>query len=308
MTDDLANPLTQRALRAVARQRLMGLHFIGHFIGVEGLSDCEDGASQLRLPPWELDAARSLSDLELGVLVDVAMGHAVRRSLSQGMRLATTSLVIHRAPRPVQRPVVATPRVQWLDAAGGAVAVRFEVTDSAGVVAACGSGAFALLPAPSGRNVAPMDWSLVDGVADVDPDTLDPQEKAAVEAAQAAGAVSGATVLNGLVGVQWEKVGDGTVQGVMSVGPQHENRVGHLQGGVAYAVGAWAAQNVVGGRRSVLDGHVSYLRPTGHGPLLITARTVRSGARLAFVRVSLVSAGKQTTYLSFTMGAEESPV
>ena len=306
VTHDPANPMMQRALRAVARQRLMGLHFIGHFIGVEGLPDDEEVAAHLQLPAREPYGTRPVSDLELGVLVDVAMGHAVRQRLTQGMRLATTTLAIHRAPRAVVRPVVATPVVQWLDTAGGAAAVRFEVTDTTGLVAACGSAAFALLPSPSRRNVAPMNWSLLDGIEDVDPDTLDPQERAAVEAAEATGADSGTDVLNGLLGVQWEDVDNGTLHGVLNVGPQHENRVGHLQGGVAYAVGALAAQNVVGGRRPVLDGHMSYLRPTSHGPLVITATIVRNGTKLAFIRVNLVSAGKLTTDMSFTMGAEES--
>jgi len=301
---------TVRALRAVARHRAMGLHFLGHYLGIEGLDrDVRDGADDAA--SWLLLAAREpgeqVDDVALGVFVDLAMGQAVRARLDRGMRLATSSLVLHRAPGPIERPVRARAEVDWLEdrASGGNAAVRFEVSDERGRLAATGSGSFVTLPADDDTNVSIVDWSRGDEATPLARQDLTPHEAAAVAAVESA-APRGAETSDGLLDLTWSEVSQDTLSGELMVGPQHDNRVGDLQGGLVFGIGATAARRLCEGRRRIVDGQVLYLRPAGHGPLQITATLLRRGRRVSFVRVVLQSRGKQGAELTYTLGADGS--
>lgn len=296
---------TDRALRAVARHRAMGLHFLGHYLGIEGVPDRADAASRLLLPDRE--SGEEVTDVGLGVFVDLAMGQAVRARLATGMRLATSSLVMHVAPGRIERPIEVRADVEWLEEgeSGGSAAVHFEVTTADGSTVATGSGSFVTIPAGTSRNVAIVDWSQAASVAQVDRADLTPHEEAAVSAVEAA-APSGAATFDGLLDLTWGDVEDGTLAGELVVGPQHDNRVGDLQGGLVYGIGATAARRLFDGRRRIIDGQVLYLRPVGHGPLAITATVLRPGRRMSFVRVVLEAGGKQSAELTYTLGADGS--
>lgn len=299
---------TARALRAVARHRALGLHFLGHYLGIEGLPDRSDGATRLVLRRLT-DADDLVGHVELGVLVDLAMGQAVCARLAQGMRLATSSLVMHVSPIPARRPVEAHASVDWLEdrAGGGSAAVRFDVVDADQRTVATGSGSFVTIAAGDDTNVAIVDWSRE--VPDSLPSRaeLTPNEAAVVAAIEAT-ASRGAETVDGLVDLSWDRIAGPTTQptltGRLLVGAQHENRVGDLQGGLVFGVGAIAASRLCEGRRRVVDGQVLYLRPAGHGLLDITATLLRRGRRMAFVRVVLESGGKQSAELAYTLGPE----
>jgi acyl-coenzyme A thioesterase PaaI-like protein len=295
-----------QALRAVARRRAMGLHFVGHYVGIDGAAERGHDRTRLVLPPRE--PGERVTDAALGVLVDLAMGQAVRASLSHGMRLATSSLVMHVAPGPLERPVEATAHVEWLedgaDGAGGTAAVRFRVTGVDGRPAATGSGSFVTIPSESGHNVDVVDWDRGDSVPDVTPDDLTADEAAMVAAVVPI--ATDAETSGGLLDVTWTQVRGDAVTGELQVGSQHDNRVGNLQGGLVYGIGAAAARRLFAGRRRIVDGQVLYLRPVGHGPLTITATVLRRGRRMAFVRVVLEAGGKQSAELTYTLGADGS--
>lgn len=303
VTDD--STAIQRALRAVSRHRAMGLHFLGHYLGIEGLPDGADGAARLVLPARE--PGEQVTDVGLGVFVDLAMGQAVRARLVKGMRLATSSLVMHVAPGRIERPVEVRADVEWLeeDERGGSAAVHFEVAAADGSTVATGSGSFVTIPAAPGQNIAIVDWSGAAAVEQVDRAELTPHETAAVSAVESA-AARGVATFDGLLDLSWGEPQDGTLTGELIVGPQHDNRVGDLQGGLVYGIGATAARRLFGGRRRIIDGQVLYLRPVGHGPLTITATVLRTGRRMSFVRVVLEAGGKQSAELTYTLGADGS--
>lgn len=295
---------TARALRAVARHRAMGLHFLGHYLGIDGLPDRADGATRLMLRPLP-EADELVGHVELGVLVDLAMGQAVRSCLSQGMRLATSSLAMRVSPVPAHRPVEAHASVDWVEdrPGGGSAAVRFDVIDDRHRTVASGSGSFVTIPAGDDTNVAIVDWSRDVSDGSLSPADLTRDEAAAVAAIEAT-APKGAETVDGLIDVSWDRVTGPTLRGRLLVGPQHENRVGDLQGGLVFGLGAIAASRLCDDRRRVVDGHVLYLRPVGHGPLTITATLLRRGRRMTFVRVVLESGGKQSAELAYTLGPE----
>jgi len=303
VTDDPAPIATRRALKAVARHRAMGLHFLGHYLGIEGVPDQADETARLLLPDRE--SGEQVTDVGLGVFVDLAMGQAVRTRLARGMRLATSSLVMHVAPGRIERPIEVQADVEWLEDRenGGSAAVHFTVTATDGSTVATGSGSFVTIPADSGQNVAIVDWSKAAPVEQADRAELTPHEEAAVSAVESA-APSGATTFDGLLDLTWGAVEGDTLTGELLVGPQHDNRVGDLQGGLVYGIGATAARRLFGGRRRIIDGQVLYLRPVGHGPLTIAATVLRPGRRMSFVRVVLEAGGKQSAELTYTLGAD----
>jgi acyl-coenzyme A thioesterase PaaI-like protein len=287
----------------------MGLHFLGHYLGIDGHPEMGDGHSWLILPAREPN--EPVTDVALGVLVDLAMGQAVRTKLEPGMRLATSSLVLHAAPLTYVRPIEVRAAVQWLDGGdahsrtGGTAAVTFAVTTADGRTVATGSGSFVTLPAQSGHNDAIVDWSQASMVTTVRRDELNPHEAAAVDGVEAA--ARRGSVADGLLDLRWRAIDGDTLLGELLVGPQHGNRVGDLQGGLVYGIGATAARRLFADRRRIVDGQVLYLRPVGHGPLMITATVLRRGRRMAFVRVVLNEAGKeQSAELTYTLGAEGS--
>lgn len=304
-SDDLTTIATERALRAVARHRAMGLHFLGHYLGIEGLPDDGSGTSRLVLPARE--PGERVTDVGLGVFVDLAMGQSVRERLARGMRLATSSLVMHVAPGVIERPVEVRADVDWLEdrETGGSAAVRFEVTAADGRTVATGSGSFVTIPAGTDQNVAIVDWSQAADVEDIDRAELTAHEESAV-AAVASAASQGEATFDGLVDLTWGEIEGDTLTGELMVAAQHDNRVGDLQGGLVYGIGATAARRLLENRRRIIDGQVLYLRPAAHGPLTVTATVLRRGRRMTFVRVVLASGGKQSAELTYTLGAEGS--
>lgn len=298
---------TTRALHAVARHRAMGLHFLGHYLGIESDARPPDASSRLALGARE--PHEPATDVSLGVFVDLAMGQAVRHRLRQGMRLATSSLSMHVAPGPIERPLEAAAEVDWLEdhETGGTAAVRFQVTQADGRTVATGSGSFVTLPAVDATSTAIVDWSRIPAVAPVARAELSAHEEAAVAAVEAA-APRGPETVDGLLDLTWDDLDPAgtTLTGRLLVGPQHDNRVGDLQGGLVFGIGAVAARRLFGGRRRIVDGQVLYLRPVGHGPLSVTATVLRPGRRVSFVRVVLCSGGKQSAELTYTLGADGS--
>ncbi|GGJ42903.1 hypothetical protein GCM10010121_062690 [Streptomyces brasiliensis] len=310
-------PAVRRALQAVARRRAMGLHYIGHFLGIEPASHDEDGTVRMRIIPWDSAGEESMTAADLGTLADLTMGQAIRNRLPEGLRLATTSLDLHHGPDPARGGVTSSASVHWLDERRQTATASCEVTDAAGTVVATASGAFSALPAPPGASIAPVDWSWlrvgVPEVADGNLNRSDAGFVAAVRAAvDSASSEPGAPpvdpertrVIGHLLNVRWKSIENGSVRGEFRVGPEHENRVGHLQGGVVYGLGAVAARHVLGNQCRVVDGRVQFLRPTGHGQVSITATVLRHGRSVSFVRVQLASDGRQTTEMTFTLAPD----
>lgn len=289
-----ASPAVRRALRAVARQRSVGLHFFGHFAGIELVGERSDGA-ELRLERFDPEVSRALSPYELGTFADLTMGQSIRTRMPEGLRLATSSLALHHGPTSVARAYLAVGEVQWLDLERRTATATCRITDETGRLVVVASGSFSALPPPRGVTLKRITWDVLeDGVPGVGLADLEGDEERAVRAVGEAVALasSGDAVVEELVGVRWSEEGD-TLVGTLDAGPQHVNRVGHLQGGLIYGLAATAAQRLVPGA-SVVEGHVQFLRAGQPGPVQVRAERLRVGRSVGFARVQLTQGGEVT--------------
>src|SRR5438105_7552502 len=102
----MSDNVEQRSLRAIARTRALGLHFYGHFLGIDGpLPTPGDARLTLEGEPAGVgQGAPSIS--ALATLADLTLGSAVRSRLTPGTLLATATLSLQLltldAPGPIR--------------------------------------------------------------------------------------------------------------------------------------------------------------------------------------------------------------
>lgn len=287
-------PHRARALRAVARHRAVGLHFVGHFLGAE-LLDQEPGRARLRLDRWDAAVPRGPHPLELGVLADLAMGHAVRAGVRDDVRLATTSLTLHRGSPSTASSYVAVARVAALDPERRLATAAVDLHADDGTPVGLASASFALLPS-AGQRVSPVDWSALPDLETL-PDLADLDDEEAAAVAAVEDAARSGDLLDALLAT-----GGGTDHVLVS-GPHLENRVGHLQGGVAHALVTATARRLLDESFAVADARVQYLRPARRGPVTVRAEVVRRGRTTAFVRVVLSQQDREVAEGTVTLAA-----
>jgi len=279
-----------RSLAAVGRRRALGMHFYGHFLGIaDGWAG--DGRSGLRLEgePRGVGSA-DVSGVAIATLADLALGAAIRSRLDKGTRLGTVTFTVQHPAAPVQGPLVAEGQALFVAERRGTAQC---VISSGDRPVAQAQGWFSALPAPAGRTLALLPWERDDPpeIATPAPDDLDQDEVRAVAAARAAGrraALGGTAVSHELLPFEWEAPTEGGIRGVLPIGPELANRVGHLQGGVVYGAAAVAAARAIGLPPScVMDGHYQFLRPADGAYLTADATVTRRGRSVIFAESRL---------------------
>ena len=103
----MSTSLEQRALRAIARTRALGLHFYGHFLGIDGPPPATPGHARLTLEGEPAGVGRAAPSVSaLATLADLTLGSAVRSRLEPGTLLATATLSLQLltldTPGPIQ--------------------------------------------------------------------------------------------------------------------------------------------------------------------------------------------------------------
>ena len=285
------DPVLARALRAVGRMRALGLHFYGHFIGVTGQLPA-DGRARLELEgePTGVGAA-AVSPAALATLADLALSATVRSRVAPGARLGTVTLALQHPPEDVAGPIVADAAV--LQVGDGFGTARCTLR-SADVAIGAGQASFALLPAPAGTALRLTPWEHREAPTVVAPslDDLNEREAVAVAAARTAGqraAVHGTAVSQELLHFTWRAAPEGRSSGTLAIGPELDNRVGHVQGGVLYGAAVAAAIAALDAPEAVLaDGYYQFLRPADGATLAAEGAVVRRGRSAGFVEVRLM--------------------
>jgi acyl-coenzyme A thioesterase PaaI-like protein len=297
----VGDPVLERALRAVGRTRALGLHFYGHFVGIEGRVPA-DGRAHLRLEGEPTGVgAPDVSPVALATLADLALGSAIRSRLRPGIRLGTVTLAIQHPAEPVVGPLeadatadaTAAPSARSGQAATGGIGSAGGSILCSGRAVARAQGWFTALPAPPGRTLSLTPWERVDPPPVVVPtlEDLDERESAAVAAARAAGerAMAGGTAVSReILAFDWQIGPEGSVTGRLQVGPELDNRVGHVQGGALYGAATVAAREALASPTARLaDGYYQFLRPANGAILAAEGRVVRRGRSVAFVEARL---------------------
>jgi acyl-coenzyme A thioesterase PaaI-like protein len=294
---DNEHPVVTRALDAVARTRVRGMHVLGHFVGVDG-RPCPVGSARLTLDvsPDERGGRHGVPTLALCSFTDLALMSSIRSHVAAGARLGTVSLSIqHRRVTTGGRVVAEAVSEGVQDGFGTARAVCMMGDE---VIAQAQASAVAL-PPPPGRTPQLLPWELdcLPEIPQLRAADLQDVEKLFVDnvrRAQARADAGGTLVEDELLHFAWAPAADDAAQGELVIGPELGNRVGHLQGGALYAAAARAAGQALGVTGwELVEGSYQFLRP-GEGQLLVArSRVLRRGRAFAFVESSLEVGGIQ---------------
>src|SRR5678816_144727 len=85
--------IRERILRAIARDRVPGFHFAGHFFEIAfGSVEPNVAVTSMPVPSHCTDSAGNVHVSVLGLLADVALAAGIRAGLGKIGRLATVSI------------------------------------------------------------------------------------------------------------------------------------------------------------------------------------------------------------------------
>jgi acyl-coenzyme A thioesterase PaaI-like protein len=295
----------RRALAALARTRAMGLHFLGHFVGITATKN-GDGESTLVLEPPAYGPAVVSSAVEQSALADLTMGSAIRSVLGPGLRLGTTCLSVNHLAVPSPGGLEARATTFWRDTGGLEGYARCEIFDSAGQIVVSAEGWFVSLPAPPGQTLPPVPWETEPSGADLalTAEKLREPEQAVLDQvlrAAARAGTAGTSVMAQLVAPEESPVARPDEVGYsLPVGPALGNRVGQMQGGALYGAAGVAAEAALGPGWSISSGYAQFLRPVDAPSVDVSATVTRRGRRTSFTEATISAHGRTSLLARFT--------
>ncbi len=290
------NAIRARVLQAIARNRVPGLHFAGHFLDIECQEIAGDTA-RFAIPdgPHCRDANGAVNIGALGILADNALAAPTRSGESPGARLGTVHLQLQFTGAPVTGDLCAKSRL--LGRSEGAIMQRSlsSATFYAnGISIAHGSGEFVLLDAPPGITLAPRPWERTGHpqTVPVDIGAFEPHERAILKACDAA--LAKASPQATFIQHFWGYVPRRNAQGASSrveIGPHIGNRIGHVQGGILFGLAATNACAAAPSAMMLSNASAWYISPGRGAALLVRSHVVHTGRTIAVVRTEIKAAG-----------------
>jgi acyl-coenzyme A thioesterase PaaI-like protein len=286
-----------RVLHAIAANRNPGLHFIGHFLNIEWQKVSAGTARAVLHEGPHCRAANGEVDLTaLGSFIDQSLAAAVRTGtgLAPGGRLATTHLQAQFTGASAAGNLEADSLLLgYSEGATLRQSLARETIFAQDRPLCHVSGAYVPLPAPSGVTLGPMPWERGEAppVVPVDTGNLEPQERAILEACDAAlrKASPDASFIQLLWGSQPRRTTYGARNRV-PISPQLANRVGHVHGGILFGLAASNACAAAPPGMMLSNLSAFFLAP-GHGAALaIRSHLLRAGRTLAVVRTEIRNA------------------
>ena len=274
-------------LRAIALNRTPGYHFPGNFIDLS-FDRVESAGTRLT---YESEDEGDIGSL--AVLADFALGTSIRAELDAATRLATVSMTLELAAMPRAGIVSAASRCHGFVGEGdGRIGRARVVLEAAGGEFGHGSGAFMVLKPPPGVTLHPVPMRRR---GDAHPPLLTERELApdelrivrhADEALERA-AQTGQPFLRHFWGLL-PQAAPGGASCVMPNGPHVGNRVGYVQGGILFALGAVTAMAALPHTWMLSSIAAAFISP-GQGPeLKAQASVVHQGQRVAVMRTEVL--------------------
>jgi len=281
-----------RVLHAISANRIPGLNFPGHFLGIEW-QEVAGGGARLSLAdgPHCLDASGTVPITALGVFADNALATVARTGTPPGSRMGTIHLELQFTGLPVSGGLSAESRL--LARMEGATLQQSltEATLSANGKCVCrASGEFMLLDPPRGVTLAPLPWERrkQPPISPVDPDKLEPHEQAIIEACDTA--LADITPQTSFIQHFWGGIPRRTPLGAsnrVAIGPHIGNRVGHVQGGILFGIAATNACAAAPETMILSNASVWYISPGRGNTLSVRSRLLHAGRTITVVRTEI---------------------
>jgi acyl-coenzyme A thioesterase PaaI-like protein len=298
MTDtgaEASEIIRRRVLLALAANRTPGFHFPGHFLDLAwpriGESDLDE---VLPDTPQARGADGSIHPAAICVHLDTALATAARLKIERGARQATVNLHAQFTGVAPRGSLRAHARMLGYTTGSTARESLTAATVYAGDAPLCHAGAtFVVLPPPPGVTLAPLPWQRDEEAAPaaLRPADLDPEEKAVWNACNAA--LRRADPQRAFIERFWNIAPAPTADGArctVRLGPQHANRVRHVQGGLLLGFAATAAQAAAPGHPRLSAISAWYISPGQGKALRIRARRFHEGRSFAAVRTEIRNA------------------
>jgi len=291
-----AEAIRQQVLLALAANRTPGFHFPGHLLGCAWPLIGEDDLEQTMLDgPQSRNVDGSTNLAAFCVLLDTALATASRLKIERGARQATVHLHAQFTGASLRGELKAHPRrVGYTTGAAARQSITNGTVYAGGVPVCHASGTFVVLPPPPGVNLAPLPWQREDSgapVAPLRPRELDPEERAVLRACDAA--LKRADDQHAFIERFWRILPVATGSGArctVKLGPQHANRVRHVQGGLLLGLAAITARAAAPQHPQLSAIAAWYISPGQGRALKIASRRFHDGRSFAAVRTEIRNA------------------
>ena len=281
-----------RVLCAIAANRIPGMNFPGHFLGIEW-REVAGGVARLSIAdgPHCRDANGALNITTLGVFADNALATSARSGTPPGSRMGTIHLQLQFVGAPATGDLSAEARLL-----GRTEGAALQQSLSAATFHANGrcichaNGEFMLLNAPPGVTLAPLPWERKEPprILPVAVGTLEPHERAILGAYETA--LANASPQTSFIQHFWGGVPRRTAQGAsnrVAIGPHIGNRVGHVQGGILFGLAATNACAAAPETMMLSNASVWYVSPGRGSALSVRSRVLHAGRTIAVVRTEI---------------------
>lgn len=289
------NLIRRQVLNALAANRAPGFHFPGHLlalawprIGDNDLEEVMSGDPQAR----NVDGTVNLA--AFCVQLDTALATASRLKIERGARQATVHLHAQFTGAPLRGELRAHTRMGGYTTGAAARESMTSGTVYAGGVPVChASGTFIVLPPPPGVNLAPLPWQRESGelASPLNPKELTTDECAILKACNFA--IKRADHRHAFIEHFWGALPLQTDTGArcaVKIGPQHGNRVGHVQGGLLLGLAAITARAAAPQHPQLSAVAAWYISPGQGRALKISSRRFHDGRSFAAVRTEIKNA------------------
>jgi len=288
-----AGAIRRQVRAALAANRAPGFHFPGHLLalawprlGDADLDEVMPDGPQAR----NVDGSANLA--AFCVHLDTALATSSRLKIERGARQATVHLHAQFTGAPLRGELTAHARMYGYTSGA---AVRESITSGtvyAGGAPVChASATFVVLPPPPGVNLAPLPWQREGGdapVAPLKPRELAPDERAVLRSCNAA--LRRADDRHSFIEHFWNVMPVQTDTGArctVKLGPQHSNRVRHVQGGLLLGLAAITARAAAPQHPQLSAIAAWYISPGQGRALKIRSQRFHDGRSFAAVRTEI---------------------
>lgn len=306
MADQSAEVL--QVLKGLARNREPGWNFPGNFLEVSFDAVSSDAARlSLDTPDHLLDRTSELSIAPLAVFIDIGLAAALRQTIGLATRVATVSMSVQLTGAPRRGRLESIARFDGFVADTGdrVGLVRLEIVGSAGLVATAG-GTFMVLG--NRANTAPLPMRRREEAPTVAPlavGDLADDERAAYERALFAAQPGPHAFIDRFWSLEPRKKERGAVCDFVN-GLHVGNRVGHVQGGISFALGALTGTAALGAGWTLVGAVASYLNPGTAPTLRAEAEVLHQGRSTAAARTRVTDTEGRTVIEALTHHARVS--
>jgi len=280
---------------ALAANRTPGYHYPGYLLGCHwpriGQKDLD---AVLPDGPQGRNVDGTANLASFCILLDVALATAARLEVERGARQATVHLHAQFTGVPLRGELRAHASLDGYTTGSPARQSMVHGTVYAGDAPVChASGTFIQLPPPPGVTLAPLPWQRESGesASPLDPKEFTTDERAILKACNSA--LRRADQQHAFIEHLWGALPVPTEAGsrcTVKLGPQHANRVGHVQGGLLLGLAAITARAAAPKHLQLSGISAWYISPGQGRALKITSKRFHDGRSFAAVRTEIRNA------------------